>query len=326
MTNSVKLGVSIYSFSKDFYRKRYTIEDCVRHVADMGIDGIEVVGAQMLRGYPWPTDAAFDEFANLSAKYGVKVVSYGSNTDFGIRTDRDLTEEELYTYAMHDLRAAHRLGCTVMRAQYLMSAKVMGRLAPAAERMGIKVGVEMHSPESPSSPKMQEYLKMIREVGSPNLGFVVDFGSFADKPNRFTVERHLKNGANPEFIAALTVARFNDMPRGEAMKLAESMKANEADLALLSDFYSFTTFRKPEWEGLVEIMPHVVHCHGKFYALDPQDGDNDVSIPYDRILPLLRDNGFDGYVMTEYEGMDNSVDVLDLVQRQVAMERRILGV
>mgnify|MGYP001809805641 FL=1 len=323
--NAVKLGISIYSFAKEFYTGEYGIGDCIRRVADMGLDGIEIVGSQMVRGYPWPSDETIDDILGMCDRHGVKLICYSSNSDFGIRSDRDLTEEELFEYGMHDLRAAARFGAKVMRVQYLMTAPVMARLAPHAERLGIRVGVEMHSPESPSTPTMQRFLKMFREVGSPNLGFVVDFGSFADKPNRFVVEKALRDGAHPEIVAYMTRARYEGMPRGEVQTAAVAMGANDADLGLLSVFYSFTAFQKPDWTGLAEIMPHVVHCHGKFYALDPENGDLDVSIPYDRILPLLRDNGFDGYIMSEYESMDPERDTFDLLRRHTAMEARILA-
>lgn len=323
--NKVKLGISIYSFAKEFYTGEYGIEDCIRHVADMGLDGIEIVGAQMVRGYPWPSDETIEDILGMCDRHGVKLICYSSNSDYGIRTDRDLTEDELFEYGMHDLRAAARFGAKAMRVQYLITPQVLARLAPHAERFGIRVGVEMHSPESPTTPTMQRFLKMFREVGSPNLGFVVDFGSFADKPNRFVVEKALREGANPDIVRYMTQARYDGRPRGEVMETVAGMGATKADMELLSVFYSFTAFQKPDFDGLLEIMPHVVHCHGKFYALDPENGDLDVSIPYDRILPILRDNGFDGYVMSEYESMDPERSTLSLLQRHVAMEARILA-
>ena len=50
-----------------------------------------------------------------------------------------------------DLQSAHRLGCKIMRAQYMLTPTIFAKLARYAEAYGIKVGIEIHNPETPSS-------------------------------------------------------------------------------------------------------------------------------------------------------------------------------
>ena len=54
------------------------------------------------------------------------------------------------------------------------------------------------------------------------------------------------------------------------------------------------------------------------------------SIPYDEIVPVLIEGGFDGYLSSEYEGNRHiqdafPVDSVEQVRRQHAMFARLLG-
>jgi len=322
MNNQVKLGISIYSFAKEFYTRKYSVEDCIGHVASLGLEGFEVVGSQMVRGYPWPSEAFIDAFKETCARNNVKLICYSANMDRGMRADRDLNDDEKFEYTLNDIVYAHKFGAKVMRAQYLVSPEVMERIAPYAEKYDIKVGIEMHSPEAPNTPKMLEYLETFRKTGSSHIGFVPDFGAFADRPNKHFVNAQLARGAHPEIVDYLTKARYEDVPRAVAAETVQKMGANDADKTVLNGFYSFTAFKKPDFEGLKQIMPYCVHFHGKVYALD--ENDDDICIPVDKLLPIIRDAGFDGYIMSEYEGTDRHVDTYDLLRRHIGMERRIL--
>ena len=79
---------------------------------------------------------------------------------------------------------------------------------------------------------------------------------------------------------------------------------------------------------LLEFMPYIFHIHAKFY--DMVDDEHEYSIPYDKIVPVLIQGGFNGYLSSEYEGNRHiqdayEVDSLEQVRRQHAMFRRLLG-
>ena len=74
------------------------------------------------------------------------------------------------------------------------------------------------------------------------------------------------------------------------------------------------------------------HIQAKFYEMvvDETGADVEYSIPYVRIVPILVEGGFDGYLSSEYEGNRHiqdayPVDSVDQVRRQHAMFRRLLG-
>ena len=79
---------------------------------------------------------------------------------------------------------------------------------------------------------------------------------------------------------------------------------------------------------LRDYVPYVKHIHGKFYEMLPEG--REYSIPYDEIIPVLIEGGYDGYLSSEYEGNRHiqdafPVDSVEQVRRQHAMFRHLLG-
>lgn len=87
----------------------------------------------MIPSYPFVSDE-FVEFINkCKEKYGIGPICYSANMDRGMLKDRDLTEDEMVARAITDIMSANKLGCTVMREQYLLSPEGLKRIAPYAE-------------------------------------------------------------------------------------------------------------------------------------------------------------------------------------------------
>jgi len=60
------------------------------------------------------------------------------------------------------------------------------------------------------------------------------------------------------------------------------------------------------------------------------DNGTEFSIPYEKIIPILIDGGYDGYLSSEYEGNRHiqdvyEVDSVEQVRRQQEMFKRLLG-
>jgi sugar phosphate isomerase/epimerase len=320
----VKLGVSLYCFSREYISGEYSLEDCIRRCAELGVDGYEIVGAQMVPSYPYVSDDFLGMINSCAAEYGVRPVSYGANTDRGMRHDRDLNEKELLHTTIRDIRTASKLGCKVMRAQYLLSPKVMGMIAPYAENYGVKVGIEIHNPETPSTPIMQEYLEVYEKTGSKYIGFVPDFGAFADKPNIDSYQGALERGAHKELLDMAVKFRYDNIPMNDAMKQLQDMGADGEVMGAFFAMYGFLAFSKePDLEGLKNIMPYCFHFHGKFHHMN--DDGTEMSIPYEKILPVIKSSDFNGYIVSEYE-RHNTGQALEMTKKHIAMERRILGI
>ncbi|MGN6711970.1 sugar phosphate isomerase/epimerase family protein [Anaerocolumna jejuensis] len=319
----IKLGITLYSFTKEYVSGEYSFEDCIKRCSEIGVDGYEIVATQMIPSYPYISEEFLGMINKYAGEYGVRPISYGANTDRGMRFDRDLNDDELFVRTVQDIKSAHKLGCRVMRAQYLLSPENLVRIAPYAREYNVKVGIEIHNPETPSSPMMLKYLEAIEKSGSHYIGFVPDFGCFADKPNIESYYGALQRGADEKMLDFAVGLKYDGIPMQDAVKILTDKNADAEVMASLYNMYGFLSFSKnPDFEGLKRILPYCFHFHGKFHAME--DDGNEMSIPYDKILPIIDDSGFDGYIVSEFEG-HMSGKAYDMTKKHIEMERRILG-
>jgi hypothetical protein len=320
--SDIKLGVSLFSFSTDYVKGILSLEDCIRSAAEIGAEGFELVGASMLPSYPFASDKAVREFKAMTDHYGIEFVSYGASLDRGVMTGRDLTDDELLQSSILDLRTANKLGCRMMRVQPHLPPAAIEKLAAYAESYGIKIGIEIHNPETPSSPKIQKYVEVFEKLNSQYVGFVPDFGCFSTRPNKVYWDEALEKGAPLELLEMAAKLRYDSVPVGEARQRMLDAGANEAVMGAFQGMYGFVTFsRTPDLEGLKQIMPHVTYFHGKFHYM--YEHLEEASIPYADILPVIQNSNFKGYIMSEYEA---SKDAIEMTRRHLQMERKLLGV
>lgn len=319
--SKIKLGVTLFSFTNEYYYGKYTLEDCIRVASETGAEQFEIVGTQMLRGYPYVSEEFRKRFQDICEKYNITCNSYGANMDRGVRADRNLSEDEMLVSTINDIKTAYRLGASNMRAQFLLSPKVMARLAPYAEEYGVRVGIEIHNPETPSTPIMQEYFEIYEKTGSKYIGFVPDFGEFATRPN-ITVKLALEKGADPKAMEHAIKAQYEKRPAGEVRKELMDMGADTMTLQCFEEMNGFLTFYKePDLEGLKRILPYCIYFHGKFHYV--HEDLHEESIPYEQILPIIEESLFEGSIISEFEGAAG--DSREMVRRHIAMERKILG-
>jgi sugar phosphate isomerase/epimerase len=183
--------------------------------------------------------------------------------------------------------------------------------------------VEIHNPETPTTPIMQRYLEVFEKTGSKYLGFVPDFGCFATKPNKPHWDAAVANGAPVELLEMAAQMRYEGVPRNEARERLIKAGARGAVMGCFEAMNGFVTFYKePDLEGLKKIMPYCVHFHGKFHYL--YDNLEEASIPYDRILPVIKNSDFEGYIMSEYED-HISGRAYEMTKKHLMMERSILA-
>ncbi len=324
---NVKLGVTLFCYGTEYARYQYDLEECVRQAAEAGATGYEIVGTQMVPSYPNVSDEFLGQVESLRKKYGIGPVGYGANNDKGMRCDRNLTDDEMLADAILDLKAANKLGCKVMRVQYMMSPGAFARLAPYAELFDVRCGIEIHNPESPASPLMQEYLKVIKETGSRYLGFVPDFGFLSVAPNKPKWIKALQAGVKEEHLEMIAQFRREGMDQQEAAQRVMAAGASPAIMDCLAGMFGFVQFHdRKDLPGLLQelkdIIPYSFEMHGKFHYID--EGGSEPSIPYEEILPVLRDSGFDGYLICEYED-ELFCGGTEFTRRQLALEKKILG-
>lgn len=98
-----------------------------------------------------------------------------------------------------------------------------------------------------------------------------------------------------------------------------------AEKQAVSDWFGSLTFKPADIEGFKSVIPYYKYYHGKFYHI----GEDcvETTIPYETLLNLIRESGFEGTIISEYEGrlfMQN--DAEEQIARHIQMERNILNI
>ena len=81
-------------------------------------------------------------------------------------------------------------------------------------------------------------------------------------------------------------------------------------------------------KDLKRLMPFIHNIHGKFYEMT--DELREYSIPYEEIIPVLGEIGYDRSIDSEYEGQRwtqdfTLTDSCEQVRREHVMFRRLFG-
>lgn len=319
--SKIRLGVSLYSFTIDYFLERYTLEACVAKAAELGYTGVEIVAAMMVPGYPWPTDEWMTYFRGLLDKHGLAPVSYSAYIDMGQRTDRDMTEAEIRQCTINDLDIASRYGFPVVRTQHAISPEILEKMVPHAAKRGVWLGVELHAPHAIHVPVWKRYFELFDRVGSDHIGIIPDFGVFQEHPHKPWFSQAAELGMRPQTLEVLLAARKEGL--GEEAAVARTKAPTDAERRIAHEL--FKDFQPARLQDLAPMVKHSKYMHGKFYYVD--ENLVEACVPYDRILPAIRDLGYEGFIASEYEGhqFDESIDGIEQLDRHVRMEKRILG-
>ena len=175
MNTDIKIGVSLYSLTTQFIHGELDLEGCLKAVHDMGYKGVEIVAAQMVPDYPFPSDEWLYYFRGLLEKYDLEPVCWSAYIDMGTRTDRDMTEAEIIQYTVNDLIFAKKAGFPLVRTQHAISPDIFRKMIPFCKELNMKLSIEMHWPHHPDVPVWKEYFEIMKGEGKGYLGFVPDF-------------------------------------------------------------------------------------------------------------------------------------------------------
>lgn len=79
-------------------------------------------------------------------------------------------------------------------------------------------------------------------------------------------------------------------------------------------------------EDLIPLLPYIYCCHAKFIQMN--DKFEETTIPYKEVIQVLKDYGWDGYLLSEYEGADKydpDYEVGQTLRRQHIMLKNYIG-
>jgi sugar phosphate isomerase/epimerase len=324
MKNNIEFAVSLYGFTQRLIEyPGYGIEDMCKELNSLGIKKCEIIGTQVFSQYPTPPGGEIEEMKSLFKQYGIVPYSYGGYVDLGKETGHEMTEEEMLQEILFDMAVARDLGCQCLRDT--IPPSLVKQVARAAEVSNIRVGIEVHAPSKPSDPDIQAYAKIFEELKSPWVGFVPDFGCFIERPNEIGIQKFIEKGAKRELLDFIIQNRHGVGYTFESMwEKLQTMGGGEAEHLAAADWFGYMSFGPADLEGFKTILPYVIYFHGKFYHIG---GDCvETTIPYEELLKAIVDSGFNGVLLSEYEGHAFDLDdAHEQIERHLIMEKNIFS-
>ena len=324
---TIKRGVSLYSFQNDTFQGKMDLEDCIRTCAGMGAFGIEIIGEQTFWGWPeYPVEeAAIENWHRLIAQYGCTPVSHDYMLDYKRYKGRIMPFDEQVASVRRDIDFGARLGVPFIRSLVSIDPDVLVAAAPYAEEKGIKLLTEVHAPLHFDHPWIIRIAEAFQKSGSPALGFLPDMGMFLDQFPRVWKEKFLRIGV-PANIADYIEKAYADRVLSEYVILGVQEMGGTGPAIAMAETLRHNAAFAPE--RMLDFMPMIHNIHGKFYEMT--EDYVEPSIPYDRIVGVLQQGGYNGYICSEYEGnrwIEDFVepDSVEQVRRQQVMLASLLG-
>lgn len=327
MTSQIKRGVSLYSFQNETFQGKMNLEDCVRTCAELGANGIEIIGEQTFWGWPevGVDPAEIESWHALMAKYGTTPVSHDFMLDYKRYKGREMPFDEQVASVMNDIDFGARLGMKFIRALVSIAPEVLVAAAPYAEEKGIKILIEVHAPLHFDHPWIIRHAEAFEKAGSDALGFLPDMGMFLFKFPRVWKEKFMRIGV-PQNIADYIEKAYEDRVLSEYVILNVQQMGGVGPALGMAETLRHNAAFEPK--RMLDYMPRIHNIHGKFYEMT--EDYVEPSIPYDEIVSVLQQGGYNGYICSEYEGNrwieDHAEpDSVEQVRRQQVMLARLLG-
>ena len=98
------------------------------------------------------------------------------------------------------IKAAAKLGFPIARVQISITPDSMEALAPIAEEHGVTLALEVHADQYASHPRILALRDRYEKVGSPFLGFTMDWGATVSGFAPSLIEAYRRRGASEELL------------------------------------------------------------------------------------------------------------------------------
>ncbi|MBS5522633.1 MAG: sugar phosphate isomerase/epimerase [Clostridiales bacterium] len=326
MKSKIKFGVSLYSYQDEFFRRSMTLEECIQAVADMGADGIEIIPEEMIRNFPHLSDEFLDQWFGWMEKYGTKPVAIDAFNDERTiykHMGKEMPFDEVVAYHKSYIDVCHKLGCKYIRGM-VTDEKVIRELVPYAEEKNVYLGLEVHAPFGIMSERTQNFLNIKEKIGTKNMGIIPDFGIWEKRGVPVILEQCIRDGAPRACVEFADEKRRAGWSWEKMQEWLDQKKASAIERDAVRRAFCIT---QDDPQLLRQVMPHILGLHGKFWEMT--ENLEEASADYETAMRILIEEGFDGYINSEYEGGRHIQDIeevrgVEQVRRQHAMMRNII--
>lgn len=328
---SIKMGVTLFSMTNEWMAGLYNLPQMIDEVGKRNLGpGVELIGFQSLRGFPDKvSQAEIKSLRDAIERNNLELTALASNADIARRAGAWMSTEESVEYMRPQIELARELGVPVVRTQIGLTPEVLEKLEPIAARANVKLGMEIHAPEGPNTPKVIATREIYDRIDSEYLGFIPDFSACMRAIPPGMLDKLRRGGLSDAGIEALDRHwRTPGVPFKRYMDFAEEAKQlGEPELPVSQARLIFTMFGRENLEDWSELLPRTVHIHGKFYDID-EDGSSP-SIDYEGLMRVFAQADKPLTMSTEWEGhafLDvEEQDAFEIVGRHQAMCRKFLA-
>ncbi|MBR9791457.1 MAG: TIM barrel protein [Gammaproteobacteria bacterium] len=329
---SIMLGTTIYSMTNEWLAGQFTLPQLIDEVGKRKLGpGLEMIGFQNLRGFPHAVDKQeLKDFLDAVERNELTLTSLAGNADIALNPKQWMDTEQSVEYMRPQIELAGELGFPVMRIQIGLTPEVLAKLEPIAAKAKVKLGMEIHAPEGPNTPKVMATREVYEKIDSEYLGFVPDFSSCMRAIPPGMLDKLTQAGLSQEGKQLLISLWEGDgHPFQRYMAFAQQAKdAGEPELPILQAKLIFTMFGRQQPEEWADILDRTVHIHAKFYEVN-EDCTDSPSIDHSRILPIFDNADRTISMSSEWEGHAfwdaDEVCAFEMVRRHHRLCERLLN-
>ena len=349
---AIKRGVSLYSYQQTQFFKKMNWKQQIAEVHDnLQADGIEIIDEQLIRNYPFPSEEFIYDWNSYIARYDMKPVTMDIYLDVHQFRDHVMTHREAAERLKNDIKLAAKMGFKNVRSLCLVPIDVIEMALETAEKYDVRIGKEIHAPLpiKPGTRKQptkgmaaaldfkmtDQIIELAQKTGSKHVGLVPDFAIFQHSPSDTAIAYAKRHTKNPDIIDFILENRFNyDYDELDTV-LSEKFPGHDLTPSTIERMSLSRSSADPE--DIIDVIPYIVSIHGKFYNMTEIPGRpgcyEDKSIDYETPMKYLRENGYDGYINSEFEGQrdqqdigyENLIDEVDQVRKHHEMLKRLIA-
>ena len=328
----MKRGVSVYSYREGDFNEYLPFEAQLAAIKEIGgVEGIEILPQlTSFCRYPNPSVADIDRWFELMDKYGQKPLCMDSEVGATLMRGRNASFEEQVLIVENELKIAHDFGFHILRTPtyYGIEQSVIEACIPLAEKLDVAMSFEIHCPFTVNARDVQNYLGIIERTGTKHMGFVPDLAIYCKNIPHRLVDYVLRKGANPELVQYVVEAFKNREDMAKVSKEVMAKDSSKLMNMLLEGAREYNKNGNPE--DLRDIAKYITHVHAKFYDVDESYQDNDIN--NEGVIKVLKDCGFEGCLVSEYEGQvyyypedGEMYDEVEQVRRHQELLKRLIG-
>lgn len=293
-----KLSLAQWSFNRYIFSGNYNPYSFAKSAYELGFEGLEYLAV-----------AYKNDLFNSSLskkKFGLKEVkeiaskSLSKSNEFGLKNllimvdgegnlankDRKFNDISVDNHKIW-IDCAHEMGCHSVRVNLDSDGSFedwknnsiisLNKLCEYANPLGLNIIVENHSTFSNNglsyAANADYIIEVIENIDFKNIGTLPDFGNFC-----------LKFGS-----------------KNSISTVVEGLDSNEVKIP---SYYDNCELRYNMYEGIRKLLPYAKGLSAKTHGFD--ENGNDINIDYVKMLQILKDFGYSGFIGVEQEvyGLD----------------------